>query len=173
MDVDAVDVSGLWWRHIPGGGDVLYLPEDPADNRWQRGSIIDALYFGDSETTVWAEWYRFLAEAGIPPMAALPRDLWRWEIDLDGIADLSDAGRLARVGLPVPKPGRFQWPVFQGVGHRLWAEGWRGLLAPSAARPSALVLCLFRQDREIDGTRPLPPPTLHEFPPIVPSGMTT
>ena len=71
-------------------------PADPADNRWQRGAIVEALYFGDSEATVWAEWYRFLAEAGLPPSQGLPRDLWRWEISLPEVADLADDGRLAR-----------------------------------------------------------------------------
>jgi hypothetical protein len=45
-------------------------------NRWQRGAIVDAVYLGDAAETVWAEWYRHLAEAGIPPAARLPgRDL--------------------------------------------------------------------------------------------------
>jgi RES domain-containing protein len=148
------------------------MPDDPADNRWQRGSIIPALYFADTESTVWAEWYRFLAEAGVPPMSGLPRDLWRWQIAIE-VADLSDESRLARVGLPVPRPGRFQWPAFQGVGHDLWRDGWSGVLAPSAARPEHLVLCLFREEREVPGAQPVPPPTLHEFPPPVPQGMTT
>lgn len=162
----------MWWRHIPAGGDVFYEPDDPADNRWQRGSTVDALYLGDEAATVWAEWYRFLAEAGIPPMAALPRDLWRWNIELE-VADLSDPARLARVGLPVPKPGQLQWPMFQDVGERLYHDGWAGILAPSAARPRFLVLCVFRDSRETDGTRPMPPPTLHKYPPQVPQGMTT
>ncbi|MBI5103844.1 MAG: RES domain-containing protein [Solirubrobacterales bacterium] len=165
-------LEGTWFRHIPAGGDVHYEPPDPADNRWQRGSVVEGLYFGREEATVWAEWYRFLAEAGVPPMAGLPRDLWRWEVELT-VADLSDASRLARVGLPVPKPGRFQWPMFQVVGEHLWRDGWDGLLAPSAARPDHLVLCVFREERVVLGTRPVPPPTLHEFPPPVPQGMTT
>jgi hypothetical protein len=44
--------------------------------------VIEALYFADSEETVWAEWYRYLAEAALPPRRGLPRDLWRWEISL-------------------------------------------------------------------------------------------
>lgn len=172
MNVDPVVVAGSWWRHVPAGGEVLYEPEDPADNRWQRGAVVPALYFADSPETVWAEWYRFLAEAGVPPMASMPRDLWRWDVDLQ-VADLSDAARLARVGLPVPKPGRFQWPTFQEVGAGLWRDGWRGVLAPSAARPGSSILCLFREAREIDGAAPVPPPTLHEQPPPPPTGMTT
>jgi hypothetical protein len=71
-DVDATCVSGRWWRHIPAGGDVFYEPPDPADNRWQRGHVVDAWYFADEEPTVWAEWYRAVAELGVPPAAARP-----------------------------------------------------------------------------------------------------
>jgi len=172
VDVDPIPVRGRWWRHVRAGGDVYFRPEDPPDNRWQRGSIVDALYFADLESTAWAEWYRHLAEAGIPPMAALPRDLWAWDLDIT-LADLSDADRLRRVGLPVPRPGRFQWPLFQEVGHELWRDGWSGLMAPSAARPANLVVCLFREETELPGAAPVPPPILHEVPPHVPQGLTT
>jgi hypothetical protein len=56
LDVDAIAVSGTWYRHIPAGGQIHYAAPDPADNRWQRGAEVDALYFADSEETVWAEW---------------------------------------------------------------------------------------------------------------------
>ncbi|MHB2024808.1 MAG: hypothetical protein ACYCO3_16065 [Mycobacteriales bacterium] len=38
------------------------------------------MYFAEDEACVWAEWYRHLAEAAVPPASALPRDLWRWLI---------------------------------------------------------------------------------------------
>jgi RES domain-containing protein len=172
-DVDTTYVSARWWRHIPAGGDVFYEPPDPADNRWQRGHVVDAWYFADEQLTVWAEWYRAAAELGVPPMAMLPRDLWEWEISLTRIANLSDEQRLARVNLPVPKPGRAQWPAFQDAGEALHHEGYQGLIAPSAARPGFRVLCVFRRSREVPGTDPIPPPRLIEDPPLVPPGMTT
>ena len=173
MDAEAAPVEGTWWRQIPGGGDVHYSPPDPANSRWQRGAVIDALYFAESEQTAWAEWYRYLAEAGIPPMAALPRDLWRWDLELECVADLSDEDKLRRVGLPLPKPGRWSWPNFQAVGEALYSDGFTGLLAPSAARPIGQVLCVFRETIIVPGTTPIPPPVHHEFPPLVPTGMTT
>jgi RES domain-containing protein len=174
MDVEEVSIDAVWWRQIPGGGDVHYRPADPADSRWQHGAVIEALYFANSEETAWAEWYRFLAEAGLPPKMALPRDLWEWRIELDGIVDLSSEDRLAAVGLPMPEPGRIQWPPFQTLGERLHGAGHRGLLAPSAARPKeGRVLCLFREEERIDGTEPLPPPKTFAEPPQVPRGMTT
>ena len=100
---------------------------------------------------MWAEWYRWLAEAGLPPQHGLPRDAWQWEISLPDVADLSDDTRLARVGLPLLEPTRLQWATFQPVGEQLHADGWPALLAASAARPAGRVLCVFRTMRVASG----------------------
>lgn len=99
LDVDACAVDGIWWRHIVPGGDIWYWPDPPPDARWQRGEVVGAYYLADSAETAWAEWYRSLAELGIPPAQALPRDLWRIGVSLERVADLSTEARLARVGL--------------------------------------------------------------------------
>lgn len=127
------------------------------------------------EDTVWAEWYRHLAEAGIPPNQQMPRDLWTWAVDPGlEVADLTSAPRLKRVGLTLPRPGRRTWPPYQEVGETLWREGWPGLLAPSAARPrDGLVLCLFRDATDLRHARPVPPPRVVRDPPAPPRGMTT
>jgi hypothetical protein len=158
MDVESTSVSGIWWRQIPAGGDVHHQPDPPADSRWQRGEVIDALYF---------------AESGLPPQQALPRDLWRWEISLPDVVDLSTLEKLESVGLPMPTPTRSQWPAFQEVGEALHAEGRPALIAPSAARPGRRVLCLFRAERIVPGGTPMPPPRTIDEPPRVPLGMTT
>jgi hypothetical protein len=135
--------------------------------------VVEALYFAETEETAWAEWYRYLAEAGLPPHQGLPRDLWRWEISLPRVADLTDDGRLARVGLPPMQPTRLQWPRFQPVGEQLHDAGWPALVSRSAARPEGRVLCVFRTVRIVPGTRPVPPPTTLREPPVVPTGMRT
>ena len=173
MDVETTSISGIWWRQIPIGGDVHYEPDPPADSRWQPGEIVDALYLADSEETAWAEWYRALAETGLPPLRAMPRDLWRWELSLPDVADLSTTIKLAKVGLPKPSPNKHQWPDFQEVGEELYAEGYPALLSPSAARPDGLVICLFRSERIVPGAVPMPPPETYEEPLRVPQGMTT
>jgi RES domain-containing protein len=134
-------------------------PRDPPpDNRWQRGDVVDAVYLTDEEDTALAEWYRHLAERGVPPNDQIPRDLWTWEVDAE-VADLSDGDRLSRVRLSSPRPGRRTWTPYQQVGEALAAEGWAGLVAPSAARPTHRVLCLFRvADGSVPSGRPLPPP---------------
>jgi RES domain-containing protein len=134
---------------------------------------VDAVYLADDEQTAWAEWYRHLAEHGLPPAEQMPRDLWEWDVDAE-VADLSDPARLARVGLGVPRPGRSGWSPFQRIGEALAGEGWRGLRAPSAARPRYLVICLFREaDESVPGAIPRRPPRRVHQPPAPPTGMTT
>jgi hypothetical protein len=102
----------------------------------------------------------------------MPRRVWQWDVDVN-VANLSTPARLARVGLPVPKPGRRTWPRFQNIGHQLWMEGWAGVLAPSAARPEGKVLCLFRERAErIAGARPIGRGRRIDEPPAPPTGLT-
>lgn len=90
------------------------------------------------------------------------------------MADLSDADRLARVGLDPPTPTRKQWAAYQAVGEALWRDGWVGVLAPSAARPSeGRVVCVFREAVTVPGVTPLPPAHRYEEPPAPPRGLHT
>jgi hypothetical protein len=89
------------------------------------------------------------------------------------VADLSDAARLARAGLAVPVPGRAGWKSFQQVGEALWKEGWPGLIAPSAARPAGLVLCLFIVSPVALPALVLGKPKVVREPPVPPIGMRT
>jgi hypothetical protein len=115
LDVDPVDVDGIWFRHIPHRGSVWWRADPAPDGRWQRGTAIAGFYLADSRETAWAEWHRRLAELGLRPEAMLPRDLWRMTVNVDGIADLRNEPRLARVGLEAPRPSRSEWPSFQAM----------------------------------------------------------
>lgn len=114
-------MRGVWLRHTPAGADPARRPVPPEDSRWQHGDVVDALYLCGDEGGVWAEWYRDLAERSIPPQAALPRDLWSYEIALGAVADLRTS------------------------------EGCAGVLAPSAAKPGSLILCVFLPDPTLPG----------------------
>jgi RES domain-containing protein len=169
----AAAVRGAWWRHSPAGLDPWSRPPVAPSARWQRGEVSDALYFADSPDTAWAEWYRQLAEAALPPLEGLPRDLWRWRIDLERVADLREETALAALGLGMPRPDRREWPAFQQAGERLVSAGWRALVAPSAARPEGFVLCVFLGEGRPSG---LDAEALTERvtePPAPPRGLTT
>jgi RES domain-containing protein len=166
-------VAGIWWRQVRHGLAPLDRTAPPSDGRWQHGAIVEAIYFADEAETAWAEWYRFLSEIAVPPMQNMPRDLWRWKVDAEAVADLSSVEKLADAALPVPQPQRSSWKPFQEYGENLYAEGFQGILAPSAARPGHDVLCLFRSRGSVIGASPLPPPELYTEPPPPPTGMTT
>jgi hypothetical protein len=72
LSVTRVPVTGTWLRHLPAGSDPLYRPPTPADGRWQRGTSVEGIYLAAEEATVWAEWYRWLAELEIEPLHGLP-----------------------------------------------------------------------------------------------------
>jgi RES domain-containing protein len=171
LPVDAAHVSGEWIRPAPNRSDLLGRSAEPTDGRWQRGDIVRGLYLADEAETAIAEWYRWLAERGLPPTRAIPHDYHLWRLDLE-LADLSSARTLAALGLELPQPGRRMWPPYQRIGETLWHEGWRGLLTRSAARPHALVVCIFANDWPPTGCTPLRTIEITEVPPP-PTGMTT
>lgn len=78
--VASVPVSGTWLCHTPVDSDPL-LPTSNARGRalaaWNRhrGRLSRA-----EEPTVWAEWYRWLAEHEIEPLHSLPRELWHYRV---------------------------------------------------------------------------------------------
>lgn len=172
LDVTAVTVKGRWVKHTYPGSPPLPERDPPPDNRWQRGDVVDALYLADCEATAWAEWYRHLAERMIPPLAQMPRDLWFWQVDTE-VADLSTPQRLHKIGLELPTPYRHEWFAYQRAGEQISMDGWKGLLAPSAARPSGQILCLFRSKRDVSGAKAVPPPRRIRDPPPPPTGLRT
>jgi hypothetical protein len=175
VDAPRVQVTGTWLRHIPAGGSPLYRPPTPADGRWQRGATVEGIYLAAEEATVWAEWYRWLAEIEIEPLRGLPRELWRYRASLSSVADLTSTETHSALGLPASEPTRDQWPVFQDVGERLHAAGCDGLLYHSAARPDGLCLCVFRANPSAASGRlePLARVRRVNRPPTPPRGLRT
>ena len=172
-----IHVQGTWWRITRADSDPLFWTPEAADGRWQRGSVVRALYLGDSEETVWAEWYRHTSEAGVPPQQRLPRAIWRMEVDIEDVADLTAPGILEGEGISRLDPTRRQWPRTQPIGESYWREGARGLLAPAAARAGGRVLAIFRPgDGPTDtvaGVRAVPPSKRFTSLPALPPGLRT
>lgn len=173
LDIDRVPTAGTWWRQVASGLDPLRLREPRTDGRWQRGEVTGAVYLAADRETVWAEWYRALAERALPPRVWLPCELWRLTVELEQVADLSDERRLRRLGLEMPLRDRRTWPVYQEVGETVFAEGYAGLIAPSAARPEGLVLCVFERDEGLPGLTADEGPEVVADPPTPPRSPRT
>jgi hypothetical protein len=149
------------------------MPGHPAgDGRWQRGEQLAGLYVAQDPDTVWAEWYRALAELGERPEERLPRDLWKFTVNVR-VADLSTSAALRSLGLPDLLPDRSQWPAFQDAGHRVAAEGFAGVLFRSSARPDGLCVCVFASDPGFPGVHATGSPKRITVAPVVPRGMRT
>lgn len=115
LDVEGRYVSGVWWRHIPHRAWVAYRPDPAPDNRWQHGDVVEGFYVADEEGTAWAEWYRSLAEFGVPPMRQMPRNMWRWEVSTE-VANL----RYRRSS----PPSRTRAPIAPPVVAASISRGW-------------------------------------------------
>jgi RES domain-containing protein len=171
VEVDPIAVSGEWIRHAPHRSELLGRSLEATDGCWQRGDVVRGLCLADAPATAVAEWYRYLAERGLPPSAAIPHDHHVWRIDLT-VADLSTTERLAAASLAPPRPHRRDWPPCQHIGEALWRDGWHGVLAPSAARPTAQIICISCDDWPPNRCTPLRAIEITDTPPP-PTGMTT
>jgi RES domain-containing protein len=109
----------------------------------------------------------------VPPARRLPRDIWRVDVDLEDIVDLTGPGVLAAQGLERLEPSRRQWPLTQPIGEAYFRAGARGVLAPSAARRGGRVLAVFRRGRGHPGLVAIPPAERHEVLPPLPRGLRT
>jgi RES domain-containing protein len=168
-----IAITGTWWRIVRGGdGPFTWTPE-PADGRWQTGAVVRGLYLADTEATAWAEWYRHSSELAAPPASRMPRDTWEIAVDVRDVADLTAEGVLAAHGITTLQPSRRQWPKSQAIGEAYFADGARGLLAPSAAHAGGQVLVMFRRGRATPGLRAVPPAHHYTQLPPLPTGLRT
>jgi hypothetical protein len=119
-----IALGGVWYRHVRGGGNPLRLPADEARGRWQRGRVIAAL--------------------------RMPRDLWRYEVPLTDVADLTDRDAQTPPGPGPPAPSDAVLPSFVSVAARgfslalsrplVGASGVRSECATSVRTPYKLVV---------------------------------
>jgi RES domain-containing protein len=168
-----IHVQGTWWRLTRVDAEPFFWTDEAADGRWQRGSVVRAIYLGDSEATVWAEWYRHSSEAAVPPARRMPRAMWRIEVDIDDVVDLTGEGQLSAHGIERLDPTRRQWPKTQPIGEAYFRDGARAILAPSAARRGGQVLAVFRRGRAHRGLTAVRPPQRFDRLPAIPRGLRT
>jgi hypothetical protein len=110
----------------------------------------------------------------VPPQTRLPRDLWRFEVDLGNVADLTVEGVLEAHRIRALAPTRRQWPKTQPIGEHYFREGFPAILVPSAAHEGGRVLVVFRTEPgPIYGLKPIKPPKTFKELPALPTGLRT
>ena len=111
-----IRVQGTWWRITRADSDPLFWSTEPADGRWQRGSVVRALYLGDSEAMVLLAGL-YASGDGVPADFERARSLLEGAIAAGKAEDGSDKVGLAVCEWPdlpfthaarvdVPLPGR-------------------------------------------------------------------
>jgi RES domain-containing protein len=119
--------------------------------RWNPPNSFATLYLADSAATAEREFLRFVARSNLRPGDFLPRRLYRLEVRLCTVVDLTQPElpeALAEVDLESDALG----PT-QAIGEAAQYLGYEGILAPSAAG-TGTVLAVFndqlRQGSSVD-----------------------
>jgi RES domain len=148
------NVKRLTFRHAGAAYPPLWLPgstREPTlqpEGRWHRDGREYTQYFALSPRGAWAELIRYEGLRLATELEDCQHHLWWFEIEEKDIADLSSFNEAHRVHID---PGMLvddNLSCCQALGSQLRAEGYRGVLAPSAALPGERNLTLFGPRRE-------------------------
>jgi RES domain-containing protein len=127
-------------------------PTEQPEGRWHRGGQGLIVQYAALESDgAWAELVRY---EGIRTEqqrvdADMTMRLWQLTIEETEIADLADFDTIEACGLDPAEVVAESHTYCQALADELRAEGFRGVLAPSAAYPGVTNLSLFGPRREI------------------------
>jgi len=142
-----VQFDGTVWRHIPRDTHPLhagYILQ--AAGRWNREGLYGALYTSLSKHGAIAELLKLTAHQGIPISDLDPRDLVSIKVTCSPVLDLTSIGVRRRFGITLVQ---LRSDTFHSIEHcRTIADlgrqqGFRGILAPSAADNDATNLVVY------------------------------
>lgn len=131
--LDPIPYIGDVYRHVAAGRHPLSgAGARSLGGRWNPPQSFATLYLADGKATVEAEFLRMARRQGLSPSSFLPRRLYRLEVELQAVVDLTGAqtlpGALADVDF-----GSDNLAVTQAIGEAAQYLGREGILAPSAA----------------------------------------
>jgi RES domain-containing protein len=103
--------------------------------RWNPPQSFPVLYTSPSVDVVLAEIARKARRAGFAPADLMPRRLITYEVGLQRVLDLSDAGNREASGFSLAVVTDDDIRICQAIGEAAHYLGLEGILAPSAAAP--------------------------------------
>ena len=136
-------LSGRFWHQGPTRHPLGSFA-DPAvtDGRYHRVGGTGVWYASDREQTAWAELFRHFTSTGVDPFEVRRRVGAAEVHDLE-VLDLCDASVRAALGVGYDDLVGDDHVKSQEVAERARAEGYEGLLAPSAAVHGGKTLVVF------------------------------
>ncbi|MGH9109003.1 MAG: RES family NAD+ phosphorylase [Acidimicrobiales bacterium] len=125
--------AGQGWRHLgprydPLSGEGARIH----GGRFNPPGSFPVLYLCQSRPCAVAELRRLGERQAIGVEGLLPRMLYRYEINLDRVLDLTDDAVRAQVGLGLQALTGPDWSTCQELGSTLHALGTQGVSSPSA-----------------------------------------
>jgi RES domain-containing protein len=131
--LDPIAYQGKLFRHVAAGRHPLSgAGARSQGGRWNPPQSFATLYLADSEETVEAEFRRMARRQGLELQAFFPRRVYRIEVDLQAVIDLTFP-----VSLPAPLAdldlSSDELTGTQAVGEAAQYLGREAILAPSAA----------------------------------------
>ncbi len=137
--VDAIDrlepiaYMGDLFRHVAAGRHPLSgAGARSQGGRWNPSQSFATLYLADQKSTVEAEFRRMADRQGLDPAQFLPRRIYRLEVELQAVVDLTRSASLpqALANLDLSSD---DLTATQAVGEAAQYLGREAILAPSAA----------------------------------------
>lgn len=146
-----VALSGPVWRVVAAGRDPLCAAR--SGGRWDDGTF-DVLYTSKEREGAIAEAW-FHATKGQPVIPSkVSRGLYRLQVNLERVLDLSGGGKLARLGVAMATFGRMsyvqrvqEYPTPQQIAEIAFFHEYQALIVPNARWPTHNVVVLTEHVR--------------------------
>lgn len=105
--------------------------------RWNPRESFPTLYLALAQDVAVREFHRLAARTGRSPDDFLPREVYRIEVTLHVVLDLTEPQTVKAVGVNAEQLSREDLTTCQAVGDAAHYTGFEAVLAPSAAGPGA------------------------------------
>lgn len=137
--IDFDDVAFRWSNYdVP-----LWTRPNTSPLRWNRARQDTTQYLSLSPEGSWAELIRAEGLHTVGELELISMPMWILRVRETGIADYSSPEKAQAAGFPPQALIEEDYERCQAEGGRLREQGFRGVLAPSAALPGAINLTLF------------------------------
>lgn len=127
-------VTTAAYRHIPEGRQPLSGEGARIQGgRWNPAESFPTLYLGMTEDVVVAEFQRLVRRSRLAVADFFPRELYRIDVTLELVLDLTDPATLAALGVARDDLRSDDLATCQTIGDAAHYLGIEAILAPSAA----------------------------------------
>jgi RES domain-containing protein len=140
---NAYRLSGTFWHQAgPGWKPLSFADPATVDSRYSPEGAAGAWYGSSQEQGAWAEFLRHFTQAISP--AEVKRRMARVRVTDLAVLNLTDANVVRTLGVDPNDLTSDDTSTCQTLARQAVADGYEGILAPSAALPGRRTLAVFQ-----------------------------